>query len=292
MRKNTIKIRGYTLYDKIPASSGSINYTMYLISTIIIVLLFSFSKFRVSLGALQKDIEQKLYMVESSALTYEYKEYDKDREFYREYIIHEVTDSNTATPEEEARIDAFGKFLSEQFTERFDLNSAANPQSGLLKTMCSDNGKVILENVRIIQPMYTKTVKANPTGRPAPYSYEFITTYNVTKWIVYELSFNPDTNEYLDIPVVKHVLNTPPTYGAGHSDPLGHNNVEGATIEANVRLQLRGINNIFYSINPHGVSPIFNMDNDCHMELNDICQYYEAVDIVPISESQKDSRQQ
>lgn len=265
------------------ASTGALNYALNFIILISVLIFYMFAKYRVNLYFLQRTIENDLYMIESSALTLESDETYHTDEFYREYIIHDIDISSiNISLEEQTKLNNLGLFIQNRMQQQMDLKNNVNPNSGILKIMCSDTGKVYLDEVKVIQPHYAQAINVNPTGDPAS-PYEITYSFSIDKWVVYSLLYEDNTykgctkleiREGNDPPVLKY------------ADPLGDNLAHGATIEASIKCRLTGINDIFHGVETTGT--IFTVDSPLRKILDNNLTYCLSTDIVISARDNRD----
>lgn len=281
-----------------PASAGAINYTMYFIITMSVLIMYCFARYRVNLIYLQRYVDNTLYSVESSILTYEYNtDPDKQlKENNREYIVYDVDDTAVYyTSDEIAAINQIGNKLSEIVKQSFALDNS-HPTGGILKTMCGTKGDVYISNVRIIQPVYTKSFSRTVDPND-PTKYVFKINYTISNYVQYILNFDTNNN-YIGYEPEKQIHSTADPFVLFKNDPLGNNECKGAAIEMCVNLSFTGINNIFYDIDSVGYDPsantdgktvftsggkpVYQRDGNVHYDTNTHrnVQYWESTDIV------------
>lgn len=240
----------YLANRKTEHGDGGISYAMYFVAMIICLVLFVFFIFNANLYIIEETMENGLHIAETRVLTVNQDGILEDGtradEFERETArMHIVTKYNVTsrTTEEENQVRLFGKAFSESIKEQLKLNGS-KPSGDILKHMCGSDADILITELRIFEPVYSRTVTKAATGKIGGTNldtFKFTTNYTVDNWIVYELNFDADNNYVSFTKTVKTGADVP-TLARGDV-------AEGATIEASLATNFSGIRNIFAGVN-------------------------------------------
>lgn len=246
---------GNNLFKKKEAGTGGISYAMYFVAIISTLVLFVFFKFNADLYVIEETMENGLHVAESRALTVN-QDLGKDgsgktvqnsgeyeREVNRFNIITNYTPSTEMSTKEQGQVALLAKEFSKALQEQMNL-SGSEPQGSTLKAMCGSGSKICITKMRVIEPVYTKTVTRKPKGNTVGKNdigdylpgYSFEVVYNIEQWIVYDISFD-ENNNYIS--ATKSLSASAPTLA------LEGKEAEGATIDATLTTSFAGVRNIF-----------------------------------------------
>lgn len=239
-------------------SGDGINYAMYFVAIIMGVFIFTFRIFHFDLLVLEETLENRLHVIESAVITanqgsvVDGKRTDPyERELKRMHIVTESVPGNSTLmigTNEYNQVYALGKTYEETFKEEFNLkNDATQKTDSIFTKLCGQNGRIISgEIVTIYEPVYDITVTrqdnpgytAETDDKYADQKYKFNIDYNIIGWIQYDLKYNSN-NEFQS--ATKKILSSTPTLSNGDE-------CEGATIEASVNVDFKGVKNLFAGI--------------------------------------------
>ena len=233
--------------NKMEEGTGGISYAMYFVAIIMTIVLFVFFKFNCDLYVIEETMETGLHVAENRVLTANQDEVDAsgrsdiyERETNRLNIVTNYTKSSSSMSTVESdQIRLLANAFSEALQEQMNLNGS-EPQGSILKQMCGEGAKIYISEMRIIEPVYSRTVTKTEIGQVSNSTlkdYSFDVVYNIDQWIIYTLSFN-DNNEYLG--VTKSFSSNAPVLSR-----KDHPEAEGATIDATLTTSFAGVRNIF-----------------------------------------------
>lgn len=230
---------------------GGISYAMYFIAIVIALVFFVFFKFNADLFMIEESLENGLHIAEIRVLTVNHDGNKADgtrddkfeRELSRMHIVTKCDSGSTSiSGKEEQQIKMLANSFSDAIKEQLDLDGV-HPKSSILKSMCGADSVIHIENFRIYEPVYNKTVSKSSDGNIAGSSlnkYNFTVDYAIEKWVVYDFTFSDDANDFVSCN--KHFSTSAPVLDNG-------NPAEGATVEATLGTKFGGVRNIFAGIN-------------------------------------------
>lgn len=238
------------------AGTSGISYAMYFVAIISTLVLFVFFKFNADLYVIEETMENGLHVAESRALTVN-QDLSKDgsgktvqnsgeyeREVNRFNIITNYTTSTEMSTKEQGQVALLAREFSRALQEQMNL-SGAEPQGSMLMQMCGDGSKISISKMRILEPVYSKTVTRTPKsgsdiGKKDLTSYlpgyTFDVVYSIDQWIIYDVKFD-ENNNYIS--ATKSLSASAPTL------TLEGKEAEGATIDATLTTSFAGVRNIF-----------------------------------------------
>lgn len=242
----------YSLSLKKEKADGGVSYAMYFVGIVLCVVIYIFLKFQADLYMVEECLENGLHIAESRVLTVNHDKTDEEgrrgdtyeRELSRMHIITKYSTNAAKSEIEERQVRILGSEFSEAVKRQLDLENT-HPAGGILKTMCGSDADIGIYELFIYEPVYQRKVtdknrKDLIEGSGGLYEYEFYTEYTPVLWIKYSLNFDPRTNEYESFS--KEILSSVPELKNGNA-------AEGATLEATVTTNFRGIRNIFAGVN-------------------------------------------
>ena len=169
------------------------------------------------------------------------KDVNKSYELTRRWNTVAVVTDGTA-------VLGLGDIGPEAGTEQLCLNGST-PTKGIIYNKGGSEAKVKVKNVIIYEPLYTVTItkenNPNPDPEQDPYiekDYIFTMLYDInpSKWIKYVIETNDDNTYKI---ASKSILNSPPILYDGR-------NAEGATIQATLNCEFKGVKEIFTTKTP------------------------------------------
>ncbi len=231
---------------------SGVTYVSYFVAMVIMIVVFYWQRTSASIYVLEEIAENGLHIAENYALSANQTTTDDGggvRQFERELdrlAVITVADTQDASEnyiyagttalssEESLQARAVAEALLSEFKRQLNL-SGANPQDGILKNLCGEDGSIEVTTIRIIEPIYERTVTPVHFVPGAPFdSYDFQVTYNKLSWVEYDVTCA--NNQVASI--AKQVSTSAPLLNNGHP-------AEGATIESYVGMNFGGMRNVF-----------------------------------------------
>lgn len=238
-------------FEQKEPGDGGISYAMYFIAIIICVLLFVFLQFNAGMYVAEEVLENGLHIVENKIMTENQSEFDDsgsrvdnfNKEIKRLHIVTSYDSSQgSLTTEEASQLNAIGNEFSSALQKQLNLNGT-KPVTGILLELSSPDSDILISGpVVIYEPVYKRTVAADPNGSIAGTrlsKFNFVSTYEIIGWIKYDLYYSNNVYTGASKQIVD-VANTPKLKNGDL--------VEGATIEASIAITFEGIKNIFASV--------------------------------------------
>lgn len=242
-------------HKQMERGDGGISYAMYFIAIVTVLILFMFFKLNADLYVAEEVLENGLHIAENKILTINQTgigadNYDLENELRRFHIVTSYNDGQTKSSNEESQLQHLATEFSSTLQTQYELDGAS-PKSGILKDLCTENSKVSISGpVYIYEPVYKRTITVDNNGIIEGTSikrFDFKSEYEIINWITYTLTYNED-NVYVSSS--KSVSSQTPKLKNG-SDAIG------ATIEATVKLQFAGVNNVFDMTGTNGNAALF-----------------------------------
>lgn len=238
-------------FEQKEPGDGGISYAMYFIAVIICVLLFVFLQFNAGMYVAEEVLENGLHIVENKIMTENQSDFDDsgsrvdnfNKEIKRLHIVTSYDSSQgSLTTEEASQLNAIGNEFSSALQKQLNLNGT-KPVTGILLELSSPDSDILISGpVVIYEPVYKRTVAADPNGSIAGTrlsKFNFVSTYEIIGWIKYDLYYSNNVYTGASKQIVD-VANTPKLKNGDL--------VEGATIEASIAITFEGIKNIFASV--------------------------------------------
>ncbi len=238
-------------FEQKEPGDGGISYAMYFIAIIICVLLFVFLQFNAGMYVAEEVLENGLHIVENKIMTENQSDFDDsgsrvdnfNKEIKRLHIVTSYDSSQgSLTTEEASQLNAIGNEFSSALQKQLNLNGT-KPVTGILLELSSPDSDILISGpVVIYEPVYKRTVAADPNGSIAGTrlsKFNFVSTYEIIGWIKYDLYYSNNVYTGASKQIVD-VANTPKLKNGDL--------VEGATIEASIAITFEGIKNIFASV--------------------------------------------
>lgn len=256
-----------TTYTQMERGDGGISYAMYFIAIVTVLILYMFFKLNSDLYVAEEVLENGLHIAENKILTINQTglgadEYSLENELRRFHIVTSYSTDNGLSPQEIAQLKNIATEFSSTLQTQYELDGAS-PKSGILKDLCAEGSTVRIDNpkgtstscVYIYEPVYKRTItveddgmiSSDKLGSSKIKKFSFDSKYEIINWITYTLSFD-ENNTYVN--ATKSVSTTQPKLQNG-------DDVIGATIEATVRLQIAGVNNVFDMTGSNGNAALF-----------------------------------
>ena len=241
-------------YARREEPGDGVSYAMYFVAIVIVMVLFVFFLFNSNALVAEEVLENGLHIAENKTLSvnqaqgYDYSAPSASRvdDFERDLdILHIVTEfvpggSGLAAKERE-QVEKVAKEFSVAVQEHLGLEGST-PTTGILTTLCPEGARVLIASdadrpisatgtpgLIIYEPVYVRNVTGNLDERT------FEITYTANEWVVYEVDFNA-ANDVQD--VRKSTTTVHPKLENGTE-------IEGATLEASLVLDIEGVRNIF-----------------------------------------------
>lgn len=238
-------------FEQKEPGDGGISYAMYFIAIVICVLLFVFLQFNAGMYVAEEVLENGLHIVENKIMTENQSDFDDsgsrvdnfNKEIKRLHIVTSYDSSQgSLTTEEASQLNAIGNEFSSALQKQLNLNGT-KPVTGILLELSSPDSDILISGpVVIYEPVYKRTVAADPNGSIAGTrfsKFNFVSTYEIIGWIKYDLYYSNNVYTGASKQIVD-VANTPKLKNGDL--------VEGATIEASIAITFEGIKNIFASV--------------------------------------------
>lgn len=250
----TLKKNHKKCFDR---EEGSIlSYVWYLGAIFVIAIVFSYSTFLADLFLIESTLNNSLHIAESASMAAPLTSSGFIEEDEMLVKLKIITASNPGSSSlnlyEKNQLEIVGKFFMNTLSEQLSI-SGATPTGGILKSRCTEDAKVRVTELIIYEPQYEviKTREENPDAEEEEEPFEekdiiFNIDYELdnTKWIKYTIVFS-ETNSYAS--AKKELLSSAPTLHDGRK-------AEGATMQAALGLQLKGVRDIFSKVSNGGTT--------------------------------------